>query len=219
MILTPQKLWPSAILITLLLVLANPAWAFSLPDLLKPVEELIQQTPLAQIIPGNQQLTISSTITLAPNGDVNKNGQIDAGEAVIFTYTIQNTTDKRYTYATLKTNIPRNSLNFIHDVVGVTGLKDDGKTIDFPNLRINPGGAKVIGFSAKINYFTDKDPIISTEPELLTEDKKSIYRSSKQEIQAKRISPDKIPSTVIKKTLKESNKESSNSGEVAEKDN
>lgn len=144
----------------------------------------------------NKVLTIESAITHAPNGDVNKNGQIDAGDTITFTYTIQNNTDKKYVYATLKTNIQRDSLNFIHNVTGVTGLKDDGKTIEFPNLRVEPGMIKVISFDAKINYFTEQDPIITTEPELITEDKKSLLKSVKKQIQGKRIKKEDIPDQI-----------------------
>ncbi len=141
-------------------------------------------------------LSIESTIELASDGDVNKNGQIDAGDTITFTYNIQNNTDKKYAYATLKTNIQRDSLNFIHNITGVTGLKDDGKAIEFPNLRVEPGMVKVISFDARINYFTEQDPIIDTEPELIAEDKKSIIKSAKKQIQGKRIRNEDIPNQI-----------------------
>lgn len=141
-------------------------------------------------------LSIESNIGLAPGGDINGNGQVDAGDTITFTYIIQNNTDKKYAYATLKTNIQRDSLNYIHNVSGVTGLKDDGKTIEFPNLRVEPGTVKVIGFNARVNYFTEQDPIINTEPELLTEDKKSVLKSEKKQIQVKRIKKEDIPGQI-----------------------
>lgn len=144
----------------------------------------------------NNSLSVESDIKLAPDGDVNKNGQIDAGDTITFTYNIQNNTDKKYAYATLKTNIQRDSLNFIHNVSGVTGLKDDGKTIEFPNLRVLPKTVKVISFDAKINFFTEQDPTITTEPELVTEDKKSVLKSEKKQIQGKRIKKEDIPNQI-----------------------
>lgn len=141
-------------------------------------------------------LTIDSAITLAPDGDVNKNGQIDAGDTITFTYNIQNNTDKKYAYATLKTNIQRDSLNYIRNVSGVTGLKDDGKTIEFPNLRVEPGMVKEINFDATVNYFTELDPIISTEPELVSEDKQFLLKSAKKEIEVKRIKKEEIPDQI-----------------------
>lgn len=191
MILTPQKLWPSAILITLLLVLANPAWAFSLPDLLKPVEELIQQTPLAQIIPGNQQLTISSTITLAHDGDINKNGEIDAGDTITFTYTIQNRTDQKYAFATLKTNIDRKLINYIHNVRGSTGILEIDNTVSIPNFRIGSNEQSVISFDAIINYYQE-DKVITTEPEFISFEKKSLAKSLRKEIKAKKLSAEEV---------------------------
>lgn len=141
----------------------------------------------------NKALTLESEIKLAVDGDINKNGQIDAGDSVNFIYIVQNTTDKKYAYATLKTNIRRSSINYIRNVSGVTGLKDDGKTIEFPNLRIEPGMVKEISFEANVNYFTETDPTISTEPELVSEDKQSLLKSLKKEIQVKRIKKEDIP--------------------------
>ena len=138
-------------------------------------------------------LTIDASIVLVPDGDINKNGEIDAGDTITFIYNIQNNTDKKYAYATLKTNIQRDSLNFIHNVTGVTGLKDDGKTIEFPNLRVEPGMVKVISFDANINYFTE-DKLITSEPEFLTEDNKSVTKSSKKEIKATRLTVEGIES-------------------------
>lgn len=153
-------------------------------------------TPAADKNAKNNELTVESDITLAADGDVNKNGQIDAGDTITFTYTIQNNTDKKYAYSTLKTNIQRDSLNYIRNVSGVTGLKDDGKTIEFPNLRVEPGMVKVISFDARINYFIEEDPIISTEPELVTEDKISLLKSEKKQIQGKRIKKEEIPNQI-----------------------
>jgi len=144
----------------------------------------------------NKVLSLESNIGLAKGGDVSGNGQIDAGDTITFTYIIQNNTDKKYAYATLKTNIQRDSLNFIRNATGVTGIKDDGKTIELPNLRVEPGFAKQITFDATVNYFTEQDTIISTEPELITEDKKSLLKSERKQIQSKRIKKEDIPEKI-----------------------
>lgn len=193
------------LIVTILLITPAVARASLFDDFINEMNNKLQNgadyvksfvTPAADSNVKNKALTIESAITLAPNGDVNKNGQIDAGDTITFTYTIQNNTDKKYAYATLKTNIQRDSLNFIHNVSGVTGLKDDGKTIEFPNLRIEPGMVKVISFEAKVNYFTEQDPIINTEPELVTEDKKPLLKSEKKQIQGKRIKKEDIPDQI-----------------------
>lgn len=158
-------------------------------------------TPGANKNANSNQLTIESDITLATEGDINKNGEIDAGDTITFSYKIESNTEEKYAYATLKTNIQRDSLNFIRNVSGVTGLKDDGKTIEFPNLRVEPGAVKIISFDANVNYFTDSDPIITTEPELISEDKKSLVKSEKKQIQGKRIKKEDIPNQL--KLLKE----------------
>lgn len=152
-----------------------------------------------------KEFTIESNITLAPDGDLDKNGQIDTGDIVRFTYTITNITDQDYSFATIKTNIDRKQLNFIHNVIGTASLDDDGKTIEIPNFRIAPNQTAAITFDARINYYTNEDPAIATEAELLGNDKKSIAKSSKKEIKAKRINKDKIPGMLKQQIKKESN--------------
>jgi len=156
---------------------------------------------IKSILSGNKtkSLTLQSNITHAPNGDLNKNGQFDSGEILKFSYVIDNPTDKEISFATLKTNIPRNHLNFIHDIKGTPSLSDRNKTITIPNLRINPGEKLEISFNARLNYFIDGDKGISTEPEILTSDKKSLIKAGKKEIKAKRFKG-KLPSNVQLKT-------------------
>lgn len=146
-----------------------------------------------------KELKIDATIVLASGGDVNKNGQIDAGDTVRFNYTITNTTDQAYSFATLKTNINRNQLNFIHNVVGTTSLNDDGKTITISNFRIAPNQVIPLSFDARINYFTKEDPLISTEADFVGKDKKSYAKSQRKEVKVKRILQEKIPRMMEKK--------------------
>src|SRR5260221_91096 len=84
--------------------------AFSFDDIVKSIQQVFK--PPAKTPP--PALSVDSKISLAEDGDVNKNGQIDAGDTVRFSYTVTNTTDKDQTFATLKTNINRKQLNFIH---------------------------------------------------------------------------------------------------------
>lgn len=146
--------------------------------------------------PTKKELKIDSNISLAPEGDVNKNGQIDAGDIVRFTYTLTNTTDQEYSFATLKTNIDRRQLNFIHNITGTASLDDDGKTIEIPNYRIAPNQIATITFDARINYYTSEDPTIATVPEFLDNNNKSIVKSLKKEIKVFRINKDKIPGMI-----------------------
>ena len=108
---------------------------------------------------------------------------------------INNPTNNEFAFATLKTNIPRTSLNFIHNIQGTVNLSDKNGTITIPNLRINPGQELVISFDARINYFTETDSIISTEPEIITSDNKPLIKSDKKEIKAKAWK-EKLPSLI-----------------------
>ena len=146
--------------------------------------------------PAKKELKIDSSITLVPEGDVNNNGNIDAGDTVRFSYALTNTTDKEYSFSTLRTNINRKQLNFIHNITGTASLDDDGKTIEIPNFRITPNQIATITFNARVNYFTSEDPIIATIPEFFDNNNKSIVKSLKKEIKAIRINKDKIPGMI-----------------------
>lgn len=167
------------------------AHAALLDDLVNGVKSFFN---IPQDVP--KELKIDANIVLAPGGDVNKNSQIDAGDTVRFSYTITNTTDQEYTFATLKTNINRKQINFIHNVTGTTNLSDDGKTVSIANFRIAPNQVVPISFDARVNYFTNQDPTISTQADFIGKDKKSLTKSTKKTIKAKRILQEKIPGMV-----------------------
>jgi len=147
----------------------------------------------------NKEFTVESSIELAPDGDDNKNNEIDAGDIIRFTYTITNTTDQAYSYATLKTNIDRKQLNFIHNVQGTSGITDDGETVTIPNVRLEPLQTLVVSFDARINYYQDEDKTIITEAEFVDDKKNSIAKSSIKQIKAKKINVEKIKSTLNRK--------------------
>src|SRR3989338_11155921 len=145
-------------LILLLFVLfTHSVSAFSFSDLLKPITNLLSDNDS-----NKNNFTLKSELKLAQGGDYNQNNQIDAGDTITFIYNINNPTNNEFAFATLKTNIPRTSLNFIHNIQGTVNLSDKNGTITIPNLRINPGQELVISFDARINYFTETDSIIST---------------------------------------------------------
>lgn len=143
-----------------------------------------------------KEFTIQPNITLAPDGDMDKNGEIDSGDIVRFTYTITNTADQEYSDGTLQTNIDRKALNFIHNVRGTPSLNDDGKTITIPNLHIRSLGELTISFDARINYYDDIDRNITTQAEYINHDKKSILKSNLKQIIGKKITSEKLKSAI-----------------------
>jgi len=138
-----------------------------------------------------KEVSIISDISLAPDGDLNSNGEIEAGDVVRFTFTLTNTTGETYTYSSLKTNVDRKQLNFIHSLRGATGLSDEDGTIIFRNLRINPNEQRVISFDARINY-SREDKNVATEPEFITEDQKLILKADKKSVLAKKLNDEEI---------------------------
>lgn len=180
-------------LIFTVFILANApaAQAFSFSEFFKDTKNKIQG-----ILSTPKELSVTSQISHAPNGDTNNDGKIDAGEIITFNYTINNPTDNSYKFLTLKTNVPNESINYIHDVNGATGIKETDKTVDIPNLRILPHETTIISFSARINYYSQEDAAIWTEPELLTMDKKSLIKANKEEIKATKMNTKNIPSNI-----------------------
>lgn len=139
----------------------------------------------------NKDFTIDSQIELAPEGDENKDGEIDAGDIVRFTYTLKNITESNYSFATLKTNIDSKQVSFIHNIHGATGIVNDGKTVEIPYVRLNSGETLVINFDALINYFQE-DKVIATEAEFVSFNKESIAKSARNEISAKKLTAKEV---------------------------
>jgi hypothetical protein len=165
---------------------APQAYASILDDVVNGVKKFFTPEPKKEFI-------IDSKIELAPDGDVDKNGQISAGDIIRFTYSLSNKTDREYSFATLKTNINRKQLNFIHNIIGTASLNDDGQTIIIPNYRIGANQVATIMFDARINYITDKDTLITTEGDFVDKDRKTVVKALKKEIKANKINSDKIP--------------------------
>lgn len=132
-----------------------------------------------------QTFSVDRSITLASGGDFNHNGVIDSADFVTFTYTIHNPTSKTYPFATLKTNISRHELNFIHNIRGTASLSDTKDTIDIPNIYIKPNQDMTISFDARVNFFDDADHNLWTQPEAITEGKKSLFNAAKFSLKAK----------------------------------
>lgn len=181
-------------------VIAPKQGALFLGEALNAVDQNVQQIQenlsniFARLTGTSKKITVDSDITLITGGDVNNNGDIDAGDSIRFSYTITNPTKNEYPFATLETHIPRNNLNFIHNVYGAASLSDENGTITIPNLRIPPQGEVLIRFNARVNYSSD-EVSLSTEPELFTEDKKSLAKGDKKDKKAKPWK-DEIPNMV-----------------------
>jgi hypothetical protein len=132
----------------------------------------------------SKQLLITSQISLAPNGDMNKNGQIDSGDTIKFTYIIINPTSDVYNFYTFKTNIDTKDLNSINNVQGVFGLDDRNNTVTFPNFTIQPNQVRKVNFDARINFDKISDHAISTQPVFVDQNNSKIIDDSKHEVHA-----------------------------------
>src|SRR3989338_7682820 len=135
---------------------ARPAAAFSFGEMVQGVKDFFSSL-VKNDKPKN--LTVLGDVTVAEDGS-----------EVEFHYVITNPTKQKHKLSTLNTNIPRERLNYIHDVTGVTSLMDANGTITIPNLLVPAQGEVVIDFKARVNYSPDMVDIY-TEPELVDQDK------------------------------------------------
>lgn len=143
-----------------------------------------------------KEFTIDSNITLAPGGDVDQNGQIDAGDTIRFKYKLNNHTEKEYSWLTLKTNIDRKRLNNFRNEFGTLNMVDDGKTIMIPHIKLSPNQDLIIRFDATVNFSTKEDLSISTEPEIVTNENKIILKMESKQVVAKKLSDDRFKSLI-----------------------
>lgn len=160
---------------------------------------LARQIFARSTIPLRNAMTVDSEITLASDGDVNNDGQVDAGDTVIFSYTIINENSKEFPLSVLKTNISRTRLNFIHDIRGTASLSDANGTIEIPNLFIGPNQRVMISFHARINYFQGDDQVIGTRPELIGRDGVLLLEAATREMNVRAWNQDMIPSILTRK--------------------
>ncbi len=163
-------------ILLVLVVLKNTPVANA--SIIDDIKNLLTRSP--------KEFNLTSNIALAKDGDLDKNEEINAGDMVTFTFVLSNPSDKKYSSTTLKTNIDRKSINFIHNIVGTSGLNDDGKTITVPNIKVAPNESVTISFDARLNYFDENLKTISAEAELIDSAKKSLLKDKKVQINSKK---------------------------------
>lgn len=185
---------PAFLLLLFIIVFVSPVQAHAsvLDDFVNGVKSTVQSgvdgiKSFFNIDEKNKEFNVESKIELAPGGDINKNGQIDAGDTIKFFYTITNPTKESYKFATLNTNVNTKELNTISIVQGVLSLDISKDTILIPHLTIAPNQVQKISFTARMNFNKDNDQLISTEADLVDDKKSSIFKAKKQEVNAKKL--------------------------------
>lgn len=163
----------------LLLVLPVKTYAFSLGGLFNDVKNFLS---------GNKsELQLTSKISLTPQGDLNANGQVDAGDVVTYSYIITNQTKNTYQFTTLKTNLDTKKINSINNVKGTLNLNTTDNTITVSNLTFTPNQVRTISFDARANFDKESDQTLSTEAELVDDQNKSLVKGQKQTVTAKKM--------------------------------
>jgi hypothetical protein len=152
------------------------AHAFSLGNVIKDITGIFTSSTPA--------VTVTSQIALAPNGDINHNGQISAGDTITYSYTIINTTNTSYKFVTLRTNIDTKVLNNISNVQGTVSLDQNNNTITIPNISLDKNQVRKISLDAQINFDDANDHHITTQPVLVDQNGKTVATGTTQSITA-----------------------------------
>jgi len=164
-------------ILTTLFFVTPKAHAFSLGDVIKDVTGMFISSSAPAV-------TVTSQIALAPNGDINHNGQISAGDTITFFYTLLNTTNTAYKFVTLQTNIDTKVLNNISNVQGAVSLNQNNTTITIPNISLDKNQVRKISFTAQINFDDSNDHHITTQPVLVGQNGKTVATGTLQSITA-----------------------------------
>lgn len=90
----------------------------------------------------------------------------ESGEAVTFTFMVENPTEADYTDLELDTGVDRQLLHFIRNVGGATNIRTDGDTIRVEHIRIEPRTTISVTFTATLN-FSAVDYALYASPVLL----------------------------------------------------
>ena len=198
---------PASIFIFLLITLsifsfvAKPAQASVINDLFNGVKSFFSNNEKQDN--KSKDISIDTSITLAEDGDVNNNGEIDSGDTIHFGFKLNNPSEETLKFTNLKTNIDRKLINYIRNEYGITGFNDDGKTLEIPNLILYPNQTVEISFDANISYFSQEDKVISTDAELLDKNQKRIAKAAKKEISAKKLDKESMKKFSNLKEVKE----------------
>jgi hypothetical protein len=158
----------------------KPAHAFSFADIITGAKTFLLGGE-------KKELKVESKIELVDDGDLNKNGQIDAGDTIKYSFTITNTSDKTYSFGKLNTNVITTEINSLSNIKGVVSIDDSKKTIVIPNITVNPNQVRKISFEAKPNLYKDSDKTLSSEAEYVDEKNTPVFTSEKKEILVKKV--------------------------------
>lgn len=187
-----------SLLITSFLLLplsSAPAHASVLGDIVNGVKNSVQNgiEKIKDILSiESKEFVVDSKIELAPNGDINKNNELDSGDYARFSYVIKNQTENSFSFARINTNVKTNSINSITNVKGILSLESMKDTIVIPNISLTPYQLLSISFDARVNFSKDTDLPISTEVEFFDEKDRSIFKDIKKEVSAKKLNSEQF---------------------------
>lgn len=153
-----QKLPPVFLLWALVLVIGSGAtWVW------RNAGSIQAQTPA-------EGVTVEGKISLIPEADYNRPGEIDAGDTVALIIQISNTGNQDYTLAALSTGIDASLIHDFWNLRGADSLTEENGTLVFKNLRVPANASTVVAVEATVDYFTEGQLHLQLTPELRSSD-------------------------------------------------
>lgn len=138
---------------------------------------------------------VEGKIELAPRGDINGNSEVDAGDTVILTFRIINSTDAEHAFATLATGIDSYLFYDLWNLQGAASLSEKDGKISFPNILLPPRSKQFVTVEATVKYFTAGEQHITLAIQLLDQEGKPIGTVIPNEHADRRVGPweDELP--------------------------
>lgn len=132
---------------------------------------------------------VEGKIELAPGGDQNGNSEVDAGDTVVLTFRLINSTNAEHAFATLATGVDSHLFYDLWNLQGAASLSEKDGKISFPNLRLPPRSKQFVTVEATVKYFTAGEESITLDMQLLNQEGSPIATVIPNDHADRRVSP------------------------------
>ncbi|OGL25043.1 hypothetical protein A3A68_01070 [Candidatus Saccharibacteria bacterium RIFCSPLOWO2_01_FULL_48_13] len=163
----------------------------------KPIVTLESASPLKA-----KDVKISSSLQFAKDGDTNKDGKFNGGDAVKFSFTLNNVTQNGGKFTTLDTGIPTKYIYYLRSITGSTGYDKGSGTIKFKNIIVYPSQTQAVSFEANLVYSTS-DVDLAYTPTLTDQANREIAKGNTNSQFITKVAADATPSQI--NVIKEEN--------------
>lgn len=132
---------------------------------------------------------VEGKIELVSDGDQNQNGEVDAGDTVTLIFTITNSSQAEYPFATLLTGLNYDLVYDLWNVRGAASLANDNGTVTFPNVWVAANSRLTISVEATVKYFTAGQEHLGVSPQLVDRESRPIGARLETERSERQVKP------------------------------